>query len=112
MSRSTRWTDEKVKALKLAAGKAAQRVLVEPGLYLYVRQRSDYVAKQWQYRVQVDGVRKWLSLGVYPAIGLARARAEMLTQHVLKNPAVVVVSRLFRCVEPGDDRNHPPLKAK
>jgi len=73
-----RWTDEKVKALKLPAGKAEHRTLVEPGLYLFLRKRvSGEIAKQWQYRAQVDGVRRWLSLGGYPAVGLAKAKAEL-----------------------------------
>ena len=79
MARATRWTEEKIKALKLPAGKAEQRVLVEPGLYLYLRQRTGGdVAKQWQFRAQVDGIRRWLSLGAFPAIGLAKANAELL----------------------------------
>lgn len=77
--RATRWTEEKVKALKLPAGKAEQRVLVAPGLYLYLRQRAaGDLAKQWQFRAQVDGVRRWLSLGAFPSVGLAKANAEML----------------------------------
>lgn len=79
MARATRWTEEKIKSLKLPAGKVEQRVLVEPGLYLYVRQRAGGdVAKQWQFRAQVDGVRRWLSLGAFPAVGLAKANSELL----------------------------------
>ena len=62
MARATRWTEEKIKALKLPAGKAEQRVLVQSGLYLYLRQRTGGdVAKQWQFRAQVDGIRRWLA---------------------------------------------------
>lgn len=79
MTRATRWTEEKIKALKLPAGTAEKRVLVEAGLYLYVRQRATGdLAKQWQYRAQVDGVRRWLSLGAFPAVGVGKAHAEML----------------------------------
>lgn len=81
MARATRWTDEKVKALKLPTGKASQRVLVEPGLYLLMRQRVDgECSKQWEFRAQVAGVRRWLSLGSYPAVSLARAYADLVTQ--------------------------------
>jgi integrase len=84
MARATRWTDEKLKALKLPPGKAEQRVRVEPGLYIHLRQRSDgATSKQWQYRAQVQGVRRWLSLGRYgeaDGVGLAKAREELL-QH-------------------------------
>ena len=79
MARATRWTDEKLKALKLPEGKSELRTLVEPGLYMFLRRRAaGDVAKQWQFRAQVAGVRKWLSLGSYPAVGLAKATAELL----------------------------------
>lgn len=88
MTRATRWTEEKIKALKLPTGKAEQRVLVEPGLYLYLRHRAGGdVAKQWQFRAQVDGVRRWLSLGAFPAIGLAKANAELLTHRTAHESA-------------------------
>ena len=88
MARATRWTDEKIKALRLPAGKAEQRVLIEPGLYLYLRHRaSGDVAKQWQFRAQVDGVRRWLSLGAYPAVGLAKANVELLTHRAAHESA-------------------------
>ena len=77
--RATRWTDAKLAAFKLPDGVAEQRVLVAPGLYLHGRRKADgMVAKHWQYRAQVDGVRRWLSLGAYPAVGLAKANEEML----------------------------------
>lgn len=62
--RATRWTDAKLAAFKLPDGIAEQRVLVAPGLYLHGRRKADgTAAKHWQYRAQVDGVRRWLSLG-------------------------------------------------
>jgi integrase len=74
VAKATRWTDEKVKALKLPDGVKEKRTLVAPGLYMFLRQKADgAVAKQWQYRTQVDGKRRWLSLGSYPEIGLAVA---------------------------------------
>lgn len=74
MAKATRWTDEKVKALKLPDGLKEKRTLVAPGLYMYLRRKTDDgLAKQWQYRVQVDGKRRWLSLGSYPEVGLADA---------------------------------------
>lgn len=74
MARATKWTDEKVKAIKPAPGKTEERRLVAPGLYLFLRTRADgTISRQWQYRAQVDGTRRWLSIGVYPAVGLAKA---------------------------------------
>ena len=88
MARATKWTDEKVKALKLPAGKHEQRVLVEPGLYLHLRRRADdSLAKHWQYRAQVAGVRRWLSLGAYPAVSLAKAKAELLNHETTHEAA-------------------------
>lgn len=79
MARATKWTDEKIKALKLVDGKTERRLLVDAGLYLFIRQRATGdPSKQWQYRAQVDGVRRWLSLGAYPSVGLSQARTEML----------------------------------
>jgi len=88
MVRATRWTDEKIKALRLPVGKHEQRVLVESGLYLYLRHRaSGEVARQWQFRAQVDGVRRWLSLGSFPAVGLAKVNAELLTHRTAHESA-------------------------
>lgn len=88
MARATRWTDEKIKALRLPIGKHEQRVLVESGLYLYLRHRTaGEVAKQWQFRAQVNGVRRWLSLGSFPAVGLAKVKAELLTHRTAHESA-------------------------
>ncbi|HEU5293521.1 MAG TPA: tyrosine-type recombinase/integrase [Burkholderiaceae bacterium] len=76
--RATKWTDAKVAAEKLPAGKTELRKLVEPGLYLHIRRKTDgSLSKHWQYRAQVDGVRRWLSLGAYPQVGLAKAKDEL-----------------------------------
>lgn len=91
MARATRWTDEKLKALKLPDDSTEKRFLVEPGLYIFLRQRADgSIAKQWQFRAQVDGVRKWLSLGSYgvaDGVGLAKAREELLRHHKVQESA-------------------------
>lgn len=74
-----RWTDEKVRSWKLPAGAKEKRLVVESGLYLFVRSRADGTAsKHWQYRAQVQDKRSWLSLGAFPAVGLAQARAQLL----------------------------------
>lgn len=76
--RATKVTDAKLAALKLPAGKSEIRVLAAPGLYLHLRGRADgTIGKHWQYRAQVAGVRKWLSLGEYPAVTLEKATAEL-----------------------------------
>lgn len=77
MGKATRWTDEKIKALKLPPGKQEQRTLVAPNLYLYVRSRkAGGFSRQWQYRAQVNGKRRWLSIGAYPEVGLADAERQ------------------------------------
>lgn len=79
-TRTVRWTDEKVKALRPPEGKSEVRKLVAPGLYLFARlSAKGTVARQWQYRAQVDGKRRWLSLGSYPEVGLAKANEELQT---------------------------------
>ncbi|MFM8767936.1 MAG: Arm DNA-binding domain-containing protein, partial [Rubrivivax sp.] len=76
--RATRVTDAKLAAMKLPAGKNEARVLVAPGLYLHLRQRSGGdLSKHWQYRAQVEGARRWLSLGEYPAVSLDKATDEL-----------------------------------
>lgn len=80
--RATRWTDTKVAALKLPAGTSEQRTLVAPGLYLHARGKTDgSVSKHWQYRAQVNGARRWLSLGAYPEVSLGKATAELQQHH-------------------------------
>ncbi len=106
MTKATRWTDEKIKAVKLPDGKKEKRVLVAPGLYLFTRaKRGGALSKQWQYRAQVDGKRRWLSLGSYPAVGLAQAATERQThekahQAALKGEAdhPVIAAQLQRLV--------------
>ena len=86
MTRATRWTDEKIKSLKLPAGSSEKRLMVDSGLYLRLRQRNEGLARHWQYRVQVDGARHWLTMGSYPAFTLAHARARLL-QHEVEHAA-------------------------
>lgn len=101
MARATRWTDEKVRAFKLATGVHETRVRVEPGLYLHVRAKvGETVSKRWQYRAQVAGKRRWLSLGSYPAVGLAKARAELLVHEAA-----------FESAKKGE-ADHPAIAAR
>lgn len=86
MTRATRWTDEKIKSLKLPTGSSEKRFLVDSGLYLRLRHRNEGLAKHWQYRVQVDGARHWLTMGTYPALSLAHARSQLL-QHDVEHQA-------------------------
>ena len=66
-------------SLKLPVTANEQRTLVMPGLYPHVRRKVDgTVSKHWQYRAQVEGVRRWPSLNAYPAVGLGKAAEEML----------------------------------
>jgi integrase len=76
--RATKWTDAKVAAEKLSDDKTEVRKLVEPGLYLHIRRKADQsLSKYWQYRAQVEGVRRWLTLGAYPQVGLAKVKEEL-----------------------------------
>lgn len=83
-----RWTDEKVRALKLPDDKKEKRIAVAQGLYLFLRGRTDgLTSKHWQYRAQFQGKRRWLSLGAFPAVGLAQARAELIQHQVVQEAA-------------------------
>lgn len=83
-----RWTDEKIRAWKLPAEAKEKRIAIEHGLYLFARSRADgSTSKHWQYRAQVDGKRRWLSLGAFPAVGLAQARSELLKHQTVQEAA-------------------------
>ncbi len=101
MARATRWTDEKLKAQKLPDGVDERRILVEPGLYLFIRRREGgLAAKQWQYRAQVAGKRRWLSLGSYPEVSFAKAGDERRAH-----------DRVFEAAKKGE-ADHPVLVAQ
>lgn len=86
--RPIKWTDEKVRALKLPEGKREYRAVVDFGLYIFLREKSSgELAKQWQFRAQVNGARRWLSLGSYPAVGLAEARRQLLAHQSVQQAA-------------------------
>lgn len=88
MTPSRKFTDASLRALKLPEGKREARLLVERGLYLHLRLRQDgTTAKQWQYRVQLGGARRWLSLGGFPAVGLAKVREELLKHEAVRDAA-------------------------
>ncbi|MFO0734221.1 MAG: hypothetical protein U0361_25305, partial [Nitrospiraceae bacterium] len=88
MANAKKWTDASLRALKLPDGKREARTLIERGLYLFLRQRKDgSLAMQWQYRVQVAGARRWLSLGAFPSVGLAKAREELLKHETVHEAA-------------------------
>nr|WP_170162356.1 site-specific integrase [Caldimonas tepidiphila] len=87
MATAGRWTDAKVSARKLEDGKTDQRVTVDAGLYLRLRAGAGGVTKSWEYRAQVGGMRKWLSLGSYPSMTLAQARAELLKHRAVAEGA-------------------------
>jgi integrase len=83
-----RWTDEKLRAWKLPAVTKEKRIAIEQGLYLFARDRADgSTSKHWQYRAQVDGKRRWLSLGAFPAVGLAQARSELRKHQTVQEAA-------------------------
>jgi integrase len=81
MGKPKRWTDERIKVAKLPSRIADRRIAIEPGLYLRIRLTgAGSLSKHWEYRAQVGGSRRRLSLGEYPAMPLAGARAALL-QH-------------------------------
>jgi integrase len=99
--RTTKWTDEKIKALRPPEGKREKRFMISQGLYIHARQHADgSIAKHWQYRAQLHGVRRWLSLGEYPAVGLAKVREELLTHE-----------RAHEAAKKGEG-DHPVLAAR
>ncbi len=59
------------------------------GLYLHVGQRKTATGtaasgKNWLLRYQIDGKARWMGLGSYPEIGLARAREKASQARSLK----------------------------
>lgn len=103
-----RWTDEKVRASKLPAETKEKRIAIEQGLYLFARSRADgSTSKHWQYRAQVQGKRQWLSLGAFPAVGLAQARTELL-----KHQAVQEAAKKGEADHPAQEAKRQRSKAK
>ena len=47
-----------------------------PSLYLYVENNKNATKKQWRIRQTIDGKRKWIYIGSYPAISPKQARAK------------------------------------
>ena len=47
---------------------------IAPSLYLYVEKKSTGEKKQWRLRKQLDGKRKWIYIGSYPAMSPTEAR--------------------------------------
>ena len=87
------------------------RTLVAPGLYLHARGKADgSAARHWQYRTHVGGVRRWLSLGAYPAVGLAKASAELLT-HQTAHEAAKKGEAIQACIDAPRKRGAPGAAA-
>ena len=58
---------------------------VAPSLYLYVEKKATGEKKQWKLRKQVDGKRRWIYIGSYPAMSPTEAKQkaiELLTAKV------------------------------
>src|SRR5690554_3201728 len=81
---ATRWTDPQIKKHGLTAGKTDERIAIEPGLYLRLRATKRGVTRTFEYRAQVAGKRKFLTLGPYsPHFGLHEARRKLIElQHL------------------------------
>ena len=64
---------------------------VAPSLYLYVEKKATGEKKQWKLRKQVDGKRRWIYIGSYPAMSPTEAKqkaSELLSAAVA--PQVVL----------------------
>lgn len=49
---------------------------IAPSLYLDVSEINDGIKKRWRLRQTIDGKRKWIYLGLYPAMTPKQARAK------------------------------------
>ena len=88
MATLTRWTDAKLAAVRLPAGKTLHREPIGDGLYLVLRATRAGASRSFVYRTQVNGKRRWLTLGEYPSdLGLAAARAKVLEHHAVASQA-------------------------
>jgi len=72
-------TDLQAKAVKLPDGKSKAKFTVGNGLYLLVNKSGKY----WKYAYRFDGKRKEASLGVYPKVGLKKAKTKLMEVKVL-----------------------------
>lgn len=72
------WLD----ALALAPGTRDARFAIDDALFVRLRSRRDGVTKIFEYRAQVAGKRRYLTLGAFgPGFGLAEARTRALDLH-------------------------------
>jgi integrase len=67
-------TDTAVRNAKPSGKSTGDKLSDGEGMYLLVRNTSDGVSKYWRMDYRVDGKRKTLALGTYPAVSLAKAR--------------------------------------
>ena len=80
-----------VKGLKPEPGKKVTRIHDGSGLYLYI---TDKGSKRWRFKYLFKGKNQMLSVGTYPAVSLAEARAKTLE----------MVTLLKSGVNPSDNR--------
>lgn len=87
-------TDPQCKNAKCPAGKKVLKLADGAGLYLWITPDG---AKRWRYRYLIKGVNragiaatieKLVSVGTYPAVSLAAARAKAVTLRQQDDPAV------------------------
>lgn len=67
-------TDTAVRNAKPTGRAAGDKLSDSDGMYLLIRNTSDGIGKYWRMDYRVDGKRKTLALGTYPAVSLAKAR--------------------------------------
>ena len=93
MSRGGRSSNSISKAVERLSAVAVQKAS-KPGAYHAATERGLYFhigptgGKSWLLRYQIDGKPRWMGLGPYPEIGLARAREKALEARRLKAEGV------------------------
>jgi integrase len=86
----SRWTDEGLRALKPWGDLTDERVTIGPNLYIRLRERQGRpCSKTWEYRAQVNGKRRFLSMGAFPGLSLHEARAQLLEHEMAQQRARV-----------------------
>ncbi len=74
-----------VKNLKPEPGKKVTRIHDGSGLYLYI---TDSGSKRWRFKYLFKGKNQMLSVGTYPTVSLAEARAKTLEMVTLLKSGV------------------------
>lgn len=97
------WTDSRIKSEKLPAGKTDVRKAIEKGLFLRLRAgpTPQNPRKTFEYRAQVNGKRRYLTLGTYSLrFTLAQAKLKLAELQAIQAEARI------------GDTDHPVIEAR